>query len=231
MDINQVVLINPPTPGDQGCPHRTLLREADRDWHNLQSLLSVKPFALLRKELLLRSSYLIVFGIFFLPFPLNCSSQALHWAKRGQSPRSNNCHLISPAALLPSAGPFFLNCCLIFSIKSGQGTHFPWSQLYYKPVRGKKSFCWFNSLELLNWASPKRTHRKWRKKGAVWKSARKKQWNIFSCLSFLKKKNPKQIIPYLQLEHSSNTLYFELAAGIKPKIKINVFLEWLMGAD
>lgn len=36
---------------------------------------------------------------------------------------------------------------------------------------------------------------------------------------------------YLQLEHSPNTLYFELAVGIKTKIKINVFLEWLMGVN
>lgn len=38
-------------------------------------------------------------------------------------------------------------------------------------------------------------------------------------------KKPKQIITYLQLEHSSNTLCFELAVGIKTKIEINVSLE------
>jgi len=71
MDINKIVLIILPAPGDRICPWRTCFTEADRKRYNLQLLVSVKPFALARKEVLLRNSYLTVFESLFFFFPLN----------------------------------------------------------------------------------------------------------------------------------------------------------------
>lgn len=57
MDIPKIVLIMLPAPGDPTCPQWTCFTEADREWYNLYLLVSVKPFALVGKEFLLRNSY------------------------------------------------------------------------------------------------------------------------------------------------------------------------------
>lgn len=161
---------------------------------------------------------------FFVPF--NYPSSALYWAKRGQSPRSNDCYVSSPAALLTSTWPFFLNCRLVVSIKSVQGLHLPWLQLWYKPPRKNKNFhCCLNSLELLNSASPKYTHIQCRKKIAILKSAQNQCWSTFSCHFVIK------IITFLPLRHSLNSVYCGSAAGIKIKTKIDTFPKRLMGVN
>lgn len=215
-----------PALHDRICPQWTCFTEADRGWYNLQLLVSVKPFALVRKELLLRNSYFTAFEIFFV-FKLPKFSTLL--SKEGTVPQKQWLPSIFPSSTshiyLVILLKLLSNCqdkeCLRYML-------FMTAALLQTCKKNKSFHCCFNSFELLNAAAPKHMHLQCRKKNAVLKSTEKKGWHIFSC-HFLTK--TKQLIAFLQLRYSLNTIYFGSSVGIKTKMKINTFPERLMGVN